>query len=1174
MKKFFALLLLGAVSSGWNLHAQKGYPQREHVNDLFVHFQSPPEGYGEVPFYWWQADTLTRERLTWQLDELAQKKISSLQINYSHTDDRKGYFWGSSLKSQPAQFTDEWWELFGWFMQEAAKRNMTVSVSDYTLGLGQGYALDEVRALHPDIVASQLVFDCVEISDGRLSMNIKENLLSVVAFNASNPEECVDLTSKVSGNRLEWNNEWKNWKVVAVYAQKQERSYNPMHPLAGKEYVRCFFQRFEDKFPETSKGNLNFFFSDELNFNLRGFTWDERFASEFQRRKGYDIRPYLAALTQDIGRMTTKVRMDYNDVFTSLSEENFFIPVYRWHADRNLIYGCDHGGRGRMVDEFGDYFRTQRWNQGPGSDQPHLKKDIVKAKVAASISHLYERPRVWLEGFYSSGWGTTSAQLTDAIFANYAMGYNLLSLHGLYYATPGSMWEWAPPCNHFRMPYWRTMDKTLEVVERLSYLFAQGYHQCDVGVLYPVEPKVAGYGNESANVAFRTGELLYRNGVDLDYIDYTSLGDARIENGELKISGESYKALVVPSMAAIKDTSLRKLAEFASQGGIVINIGVLPEATEVRGKDPDYVDGLVRALREGEKFFTLSTPDSVLTVLDGQFTRDFRLLGNGDTPMPYIHHRRIDNREIYGIYNVSKGTKCFFREKGQVEFWDVLDGKKYKLTDVEETAEGTIVSMPQGATSFQIIVFTPSSDAPEWKSSSEVVRSLPLADEWECEVIPVLDNRFGDFHYPATPERLCPEIRYYRYCLSDRDRMDWTELPEQVRTWDEVLYTYGEEFVCSGATDKVLDDAYLAALDETPAGWKPYVFSRKWGVQGDAGHQGYHGLKMEMNPEVIRLGTFKREATGSSRVAEAGGRNYYLYTTVKAPSDGEYEILSGNTKPSRCFVNGKRIPATANMVRLKKGLNRLVLCYDGPVITYFFLRDPKVARSVPERLTLPWYKDCSILAFDPYGEKGKYGWYYFESAPGLEGFSVGIAGKVQAWIDGKSVKVKQHDGMADVTLKRPGKQPVKVLLRVELPYGVKAGAGLTTELIQRTGKGLIKIGDWGKKEGFRNYSGGLKYSQNVDLSAPVKGKERIFLRIADVVSSVELAVNGRQVGVRICPDWEFDITDYVIEGKNEIELMVYNTVANHYETIPSPFSGKAPSGLLGAVNLEYVHFDE
>lgn len=142
-----------------------------------------------------------------------------------------------------------------------------------------------------------------------------------------------------------------------------------------------------------------------------------------------------------------------------------------------------------MVDEFGDYFRTQRWNQGPGSDQPHLKKDIVKAKVAASISHLYERPRVWLEGFYSSGWGTTSAQLTDAIFANYAMGYNLLSLHGLYYATPGSMWEWAPPCNHFRMPYWRTMDKTLEVVERLSYLLPKDIINAMLVCFIPWNPR-------------------------------------------------------------------------------------------------------------------------------------------------------------------------------------------------------------------------------------------------------------------------------------------------------------------------------------------------------------------------------------------------------------------------------------------------------------------------------------------------------------------------------------------------------------------------------------------------------------------------------------------------------------------------------------------------------------
>ena len=103
------------------------------------------------------------------------------------------------------------------------------------------------------------------------------------------------------------------------------------------------------------------------------------------------------------------MRLDFSDVKVALTEEGFFKPVFDWHQQRGMIYGCDHGGRGRTVDEFGDYFRTQRWNQGPGADQPGLGKDLIKAKVAASIAHLYERPRVWLEGYHSLGWGATPA---------------------------------------------------------------------------------------------------------------------------------------------------------------------------------------------------------------------------------------------------------------------------------------------------------------------------------------------------------------------------------------------------------------------------------------------------------------------------------------------------------------------------------------------------------------------------------------------------------------------------------------------------------------------------------------------------------------------------------------------------------------------------------------------
>lgn len=71
------------------------------------------------------------------------------------------------------------------------------------------------------------------------------------------------------------------------------------------------------------------------------------------------------------------------------------------------------------------------------------------------------------------------------------------------------------------------MGGLLECTERLSYILSQGYHVADVAILYPVEPVVAGYGNEAVEAAFAAGEAIYRDGIDFDYMDYESLGPRR-----------------------------------------------------------------------------------------------------------------------------------------------------------------------------------------------------------------------------------------------------------------------------------------------------------------------------------------------------------------------------------------------------------------------------------------------------------------------------------------------------------------------------------------------------------------------------------------------------------------------------------------------------------------------
>jgi hypothetical protein len=526
----FAVLIAPAMESKISASTEQaiGVPSRAADLDVLPGFVRPPRGYGNVAFFWWLGDPLTKERLLFHLERLTNKGITGLQINYAHTD-KGGLSYGLSMPSDPPLFSPAWWELVRWFAAEAAKRGMSISLSDYTLGLGQGWAMDSAVAERPELVGSELRQETRAAAGGaELNWTLPEGWLAVTAVEGAADKPAIrnpiDLRTFVRDGRLAWRAPAGEWRVVAVIAKRVVPSLDPTHPESGRTYIRHFFEPFETNLPGQAGKALNFFFSDELDFRLPGLIWNDRLAEAFKARKGYDLRPELAGLFVDVGPRTPKLRLDYNDVRVALAEEGFFKPVYDWHEARGMIYGCDHGGRGLDVAEFGDYFRTQRWNQGPGCDQPALEKNLIKAKVAASIAHLYERPRVWLEGFHSSGWGTSSAALADAVFANYLMGHNLLSLHGLYYSTHGGWWEWAPPDNHWRMPYWAHLGGFMTTVERLSYLLSQGRHVCDTAIFYPVAPVEAGMdGAKAVETAFAAGRALYADGRDFDFIDFESV---------------------------------------------------------------------------------------------------------------------------------------------------------------------------------------------------------------------------------------------------------------------------------------------------------------------------------------------------------------------------------------------------------------------------------------------------------------------------------------------------------------------------------------------------------------------------------------------------------------------------------------------------------------------------
>lgn len=1217
-----SVLIMHSLSGKKATKLPDGYPDRSSQLNVLPGFQHPPKGYGEVSFYWWLGDTLTHERITSQLEQLKDKGITGLQINYCHTD-KGGVSYGLTYPSKPGLFTDKWWDLFKWFVTEAKKYDMSVSLSDYTLGAaGQGWFVDEMLAENPGLNGTKLDSKQFDAENNKaIKMLLPTDILTVDAYNVLDGKlqsaTGINLLSNVQNNELTWTSPAGQWKIVVVFKKMVKTSFDPMNPLSGTKVIEKFYQRFEDKCPGESGKGLNFFFSDELSFGICGWLWNSHFADEFKKRKGYDIVPKVNQLFVDLGTTSYKTRLDYNDVVVALSEEGFFKPVYDWHTDRGMLFGCDHGGRGKDVAEFGDYFRTQRWMSGPGNDQPNMGKDIVKNKVSSSIAHMYERPRTWLEGFYGSGWGTSSAEVADATFANFAMGHNLLSLHGLYYSTHGSRWEWAAPDNHFRQPYWENMGDFLKCTERLSYILSQGHHRCDIAVIYPVAPTEANLrGKEATKTAFDLAYYLYPKGIDFDFMDFESLNRCTFQNKELNVSGEKFKILILPALSAVRYSTIEKALAFYRAGGIVMAVGSLPEASDRVGGDDSKLQAMVKEMfgrtylekadttktylqknEVGGKGLFIPTFKNVDDEINKLIEPDFKMLSG--TFAPSIQHRKLGNRDLYFIYNVPKGAKCFFRAKGKAEIWNPWDGRTKAIKVAEVSSTGTIIQLPLEKNEPQLIVFSPGNAQIETSSTILTVDTLKLAGNWEFELKPTLDNTYGDYSLPAYNGKIGVELWKMKF-VSETDNLLKNNSLDS--TWQTVNVSYGPQFLKLGPLAANVDCGLLESqifqlgnvdmnrpieLNSIQYKWQLYEFSWRWGLKDDVGHQGYHGMKAEMHNDLISFGTLNKIPSYRPTYPlsnEPGGTIYYLWSTVNSASQKLTSISKGGILPLKVFVNGAEVPVKDSLVLLNKGDNSVLLKYEKIGRGYFLFQNKNVGAPYlkPVDLSTDWYLNPTVLPFNYMGQSAaKYGLYHFMSPPGAKMMYVSSYSTPEAWVSGQKMEVKeiatQRKKNADKNL--PVWQiafpdtvirTARVELRLPQTAGNYGGAAFPVPIRFECGKGEISLGDLDKNESLLTYSGGMWYRKTLKVSAQQAAAKSVILNLGDVVASANVYVNGQLVGKKATSPWTFDLTTKLKTGENNFEILVYNTLGNHYLNTPSQYIGRTKSGLLGPVNVVFV----
>jgi hypothetical protein len=542
-------------------------------------------------------------------------------------------------------------------------------------------------------------------------------------------------------------------------------------------------------------------FSDSLE--VYGSNWTGDFFDQFQKRRGYDLKPYLPALVGDIGPATGAVRHDWGRTLTELANENYLMPLEQWAAA--------HGTR----------FRSQSYGTPPTTLSSNAIVDLPEGegwqwngfsavRWASSANHLYGRPITSSETWtwlHSPVFRATPLDMKAAADAYFLEGSNQLIGHGWPYSPPSAGepgWRfYAAAVFDDHNPWWIVMPDVTRYLQRASFLLRQGKPLNDVALLLPTDDAWAQFTAIVANPAPRPGSgtltaapgnntpagparppqaapgapgtmipptpgtsisvnqviapMLGNNvipqilgaGFGFDFIDADAIDKV----------GIPYRVLIVPGVERLPLETYRKIEAFAKNGGIVIATKQLPSLAP--GLKEDATDTpQIQALSQS-LFQTAGAPghfvqdESQLGATLTQLATPDLVLSPAAQEVGFVH-RKLPFADIYFIANTSNqlvDLRATFRVSGeQAELWDPITGESQSLGVPAQSGGTSTLGLVLEPYQSRFVIFTTqkTSVAKTWQREDRIPKVWPapidLSTNWSVH--------FGDAGTPVTMDKL------------------------------------------------------------------------------------------------------------------------------------------------------------------------------------------------------------------------------------------------------------------------------------------------------------------------------------------------------------------------------------------------------------------------------------
>jgi hypothetical protein len=686
--------------------------QNPTASEVAAQWKAPPPEYGPEPYYGLNGP-VSIPQVQRDLDTLRGLGFQAVTVQ-------------AGFNMPFAYLSPEYFTFFRNFVAEAKQRNMRVWIVD-DAGYPSGFAGGKFTTEKPDLRMQALeVARKISVAGGA---TINESLPPETVSAAAVDQDGAAIPLPLVGNSLEWTAPKGKWTVLIV---DHEFRTSPTRSDTNTQRVKDTSQSLEDYLdPAATQQSLLFtheqykqavgdefgktimgFRGDEPDYSIPGLPWTPKFFERFTAIKGYDAQPYVALFAQTPSRRDPGVAIhltpeqiriegDYYDVFSQMFAAGFFKPQGDWCAANHLEYQV-HLNHEELEMELtrseGSFFRDMRAVEVPGIDAiwHQIWKDTISdfPRLASSAAHVYGKPRAFTESF------AAYRPAPDVEMARYILNEQLVrgvnQIETMYF--PATSAGPKPPPSYMGQ---QGFPELLSYARRLSYLMAMGRPDATVALFLPSSSMWL--GNDASDTQFvSTERLLSEHQIDFDIVDEDALAsDLKALKGSFEtLSGNQYRAVILPGPIVISTEALARLKAFAQGGGKVLFLGGAPSliaSRTIRDTTPATAADFAWATVVDAQLAHTPTPPAqppteppapqvvpseVLAAVDAAVIAPVVRLDAADTALR-VMKRRWKNADVY----------LFFNEGAQASDHEVTLMGKGRTAEAWDPQTGTVTAM-------------------------------------------------------------------------------------------------------------------------------------------------------------------------------------------------------------------------------------------------------------------------------------------------------------------------------------------------------------------------------------------------------------------------------------------------------------------------------------------------